>query len=108
MNTIEIFLMRTRVIRNSALITRNGTGYIGQVRLIKIVRVSIMSILLSVSLIVNAQEKIFPGADEKTPSRAQYFSWINNTNEGADETHTMINLDFFAWLKSEYGMQLDI
>ena len=24
------------------------------------------------------------GADEKTPSRAQYFSWINHTNEGSD------------------------
>lgn len=57
---------------------------------------------------VKAQEKVFPGADEKTPSRAQFFTWINNTNEGADEEQTRINLDFFAWLKSEYGMQLDI
>jgi len=55
-----------------------------------------------------AKEKVFPGADEKTPSKAQYFSWINNTNEGATEKHTKINLDFFGWLKSEYGMQLDI
>ncbi|MBW6533816.1 MAG: discoidin domain-containing protein [Mariniphaga sp.] len=55
-----------------------------------------------------AQEKIFPGADENTPSKAQYFSWINNTNEGTNEEHTRINLDFFAWLKEEYGMQLDI
>ena len=55
-----------------------------------------------------AQEKVFPGADEQTPSKAQYFSWINNTNEGATEEHTRINLDFFGWLKSEYGMQLDI
>ncbi len=55
-----------------------------------------------------AQQKVFPGADEKTPSKAQYFSWINNTNEGATETQTQINLDFFGWLKSEYGMQLDI
>lgn len=58
--------------------------------------------------IANAQETVFPGADEKTPSRAQFFTWINNTNEGADEEQTRINLDFFAWLKSEYGMQLDI
>ena len=57
---------------------------------------------------LNAQEKVFPGADEKSPSRAQFFSWINNTNEGAYAEHTRINLDFFAWLKSEYGMQLDI
>ncbi|MCT4644227.1 MAG: hypothetical protein N4A74_04505 [Carboxylicivirga sp.] len=55
-----------------------------------------------------AQEKVFSGADEKTPSRAQYFSWINNTNEGATEEHTIINLAFFEWLKDTYGMQLDI
>lgn len=58
--------------------------------------------------LANAQDKVFPGADESTPSRAQYFSWINNTNEGADEEHTRINLEFFGWLKKEYGMQLDI
>lgn len=57
---------------------------------------------------LTAQEKVFPGADENTPSKAQYFSWINNTNEGANEEHTKINLDYFAWLKREYGMQLDI
>jgi len=50
----------------------------------------------------------FPGADESTPSRAQYFSWINNTNEGSTEKQTLINLDFFAWLQREYGMTLDI
>ena len=54
------------------------------------------------------QQKVFPGANEKTPSKAQYFSWINNTNEGATEAQTQINLDFFGWLKSQYGMQLDI
>ena len=51
---------------------------------------------------------IYPGADEKTPSKAQYFSWINNTNEGSTEEHTLINFEFFKWLKDEYGMQLDI
>ncbi|MFX0100216.1 MAG: discoidin domain-containing protein [Candidatus Hodarchaeota archaeon] len=51
---------------------------------------------------------IFPGADENTPSRSEYFSWINNTNEGATEEHTMINLAFFEWLFKEYGMVLDI
>ena len=56
---------------------------------------------------VNSQV-IYPGADEKTPSRAQFFSWINNTNEGATEAQTFINLEFFSWLKKEYGMQLDI
>ena len=48
------------------------------------------------------------GADEKTPSKAEYFSWINNTNEGSTEEQTLINLDFFAHLKERYGMQLDI
>ena len=52
--------------------------------------------------------KIFPGADEKTPSRSQYFSWINNTGEGSTEQQTLINLDFFKWLHDEYGMVLDI
>lgn len=55
-----------------------------------------------------AQEKVFPGADEQSPSRAQYFSWINNTNEGTTEAQTLINLDFFQWLNQEYGMVLDI
>ena len=72
-------------------------------------KISTTFLLLSFIIIQGeSQEKVFPGADEKTPSRAQFFSWINNTNEGADEEHTRINLDFFAWLKSEYGMQLDI
>jgi len=64
--------------------------------------------LCCLPLLGSAQEKIFPGADEKTPSKAQYFSWINNTNEGTTEKHTLINLEFFQWLKDEYGMQLDI
>ena len=64
--------------------------------------------LLFVNLASAQDVKIFPGADENTPSRAQYFSWINNTNEGATTEHTLINLDFFDWLKNEYGMQLDI
>lgn len=52
--------------------------------------------------------KVYPGADERTPSYSQYFSWINNTNEGSTEEHTMVNLDFFKWLLDEYGMVLDI
>ncbi|MGY4385742.1 hypothetical protein ACVWYN_002788 [Pedobacter sp. UYP24] len=55
-----------------------------------------------------AQQKVFAGADEKTPSKAQYFSWINNTNEGPTEKQTLINFNFFNWLKKDYGMQLDI
>ncbi len=48
------------------------------------------------------------GADESTPSRSHYFSWINNTNEGSTEAQTLANLDFFRWLHDEYGMELDI
>ena len=53
-------------------------------------------------------EKVYPGADERTPSYSQYFSWINNTNEGSTEEQTMVNLGFFKWLHDEYGMVLDI
>ena len=42
------------------------------------------------------------------PPRSEYFSWINNTNEGADEQQTLVNLDYFRWLHDRYGMQLDI
>lgn len=48
------------------------------------------------------------GANEKTPSHSQYFTWINNTNEGATEQQTKVNLEFFKWLHDEYGMVLDI
>lgn len=48
------------------------------------------------------------GADERTPSKAQYFSWINNTNEGSTEEHTLTNLEYFKWLHDTFGMQLDI
>jgi hypothetical protein len=53
------------------------------------------------------EDKVFPGADERTPSRAHYFSWINNAWEGSTEAQTLISLDFFQWLRDEYGMQLD-
>ena len=51
---------------------------------------------------------VYPGGDEKSLSRSQYFSWINNTNEGPTEEQTLINLTFFDWLKQEYGMIMDI
>ena len=54
------------------------------------------------------ERSVFPGADERSPSRAEYFSWINNTNEGSTEKQTLINLDFFKWLRDTYGMHLDI
>ncbi len=47
-----------------------------------------------------AQKNVFTsGADEKTPSHPQYFSWINNTNEGATEEQTLININFFKYLR---------
>ena len=66
--------------------------------------------LLSVTMNGFAQQngKVFPGANEKTPSRSEYFSWINNTNEGSTEKQTLSNLEFFRWLHDEYGMMLDI
>ncbi len=48
------------------------------------------------------------GADNLTPSVPQYFSWINNTNEGSTEEQTLINLEFFKYLKDTYGMQIKI
>lgn len=72
------------------------------------------SAILTASVLVSgavfAQNEGYPtgGADEKTPSKSEYFSWINNTNEGATEAQTLANLDFFRYLKDNYGMQLDI
>ena len=68
----------------------------------------VYSLLFLPLFTLTAQNNISAGADERTPSKAQYFSWINNTNEGATAEHTKINLEFFGWLKKEYGMQLDI
>ena len=48
------------------------------------------------------------GADEETPSRAQYFSWVNSTNEGSTEAQTLTNLAFFRFMRDRFGMQLDI
>ncbi len=69
--------------------------------------VAVLSLALSVAVSVaaNAQPR---GADETTPSRSQYFSWINNTNEGPTEEHTLANLAFFRWLHDDYGLELDI
>lgn len=71
---------------------------------------SVLILLSLVTLKIYAQESkpVYPGADEKTPSLAQYESWINNTNEGSTEAQTLANLEFFKWLRNEYGMVLDI
>ena len=65
-------------------------------------------VLLTVGLSAEDAAEINRGADEKSPSRSEYFSWINNTNEGATEAQTLVNLEFFRWLHDEYGLQLDI
>jgi hypothetical protein len=71
--------------------------------------ITLAAILLSSSaLFSQTATKVFPGADSKTPSRSEYFSWINNTNEGTTAQQTMANLDFFKWLQDQYGMVLDI
>ena len=62
----------------------------------------------ALKMTTDASGTVFPGAAEDTPSLSQYFSWINNTNEGSTEAHTFANLDFFEWLHDEYGMVLDI
>lgn len=64
------------------------------------------AVLLLASTAVMAQND--SGASQRTPSRSEYFSWINNTNEGATEAQTMANLAFFRYMKETYGMQLDI
>ena len=69
---------------------------------------SLLAAMLLTGPLSGQNTEVWPGADETSPSRAQYFSWINNTNEGATEYQTMVNLEFFGWLKREYGMQLDI
>ena len=55
-------------------------------------------------------EQTYPitGAGEQTPSIPYYFSWINNTNEGSTEQQTLINLDFFRYMRDAYGMQIRI
>ncbi len=57
---------------------------------------------------IEKKTKITAGSDELTPSKPQYFSWINSTNEGSTEAQTLANLDYFRWLKDTYGMQLEI
>lgn len=66
-----------------------------------------LSLLLAAAALA-AGEANTRGADERTPSRAEYFSWINNAWEGTTEAQTLVNLNFFRWLREAYGMQLDI
>lgn len=81
-----------------------GKMSLNRLRLIGIVNLVILSNALS----GQQNQKIFPGADEKTPSRSEYFSWINNTGEGSTEKQTLSNINSFKWLHDKYGMVLDI
>ena len=45
---------------------------------------------------------------ETTPSRAEFFTWINDTWEGSNEAQSSVNLQFFQWLHRQYGMTLDL
>ena len=74
---------------------------------VRCVRISV-GLLFLIAVTCSGGEKVFSGADEKTPSRAMYFDWINHAWEGTSESATMANLDFFKWLYDEYGMKLDI
>jgi hypothetical protein len=69
----------------------------------------VIVVTIAMTAAISAQESaVNRGATETSPSRSEYFSWINNTNEGATEAQTMVNLEFFRWLRDEYGLQLDI
>lgn len=57
---------------------------------------------------IEKKTKLTAGSDELTPSKPQYFSWINSTNEGSTEAQTLANLEYFRWMKETYGMQLEI
>jgi hypothetical protein len=67
-------------------------------------------VLCSTSLLAATNGPVHPkaGADQSTPSKSQYSTWINNTNEGTTEEQTLANLAFFKWLHDEFGMVLDI
>jgi len=60
------------------------------------------------ALSAQSSEKEMRGADQKTPSRAYFFDWINSQYEGSTEAQALTNLEFFKWLHDEYGMDLDI
>lgn len=49
-----------------------------------------------------------PATDERTPSTAYYFDWINSQYEGSTEAHALTNLEFFRWMHETYGMDLDV
>jgi len=77
--------------------------------IIPIARIALCGIgVMLVASSMSVADGIYPGADETSVSRSEYFSWINNTNEGPTAAQTLTNLAFFRWLHDKYGMQLDI
>lgn len=68
--------------------------------------VAVLFVMTSIAAAESADK--YGTITEQTPSIPEYFSWINNTNEGPTEEHTLTNLRFFKWLHDEYGMQLGI
>jgi hypothetical protein len=69
-----------------------------------------MSLIFFLLPAAATQEKtvVFPGADERTPSKSHYFDWINSQYEGTSEAQSLLNMDFFQWLHDEFGMSLDV
>ena len=72
-----------------------------------IVAVVIGGVLTGAGGLLGAQETAVR-SDETTPSVAYYFDWINSQYEGSTEAHTLTNLEFWRWLREEYGAQLDV
>ena len=71
----------------------------------KLLKNTLLIVLTLIPFCLSAQKKMSSGATEKSVSRAQYFSWINNTNEGPTEEQTLINLNFFRHLCIRCGMR---
>lgn len=57
---------------------------------------------------LRAQETTAAPPEERQPSKAHYFDWINSQYEGTTEARTAVNMDFFRWLHDEYGMALEV
>lgn len=77
-------------------------------KLLICILLTLLVLITHSAVIAEENDKIFPGADEKTPSLAFFFDWISSQYEGSNEQQTLIYLDFFKWLHDEYGMKLDI
>ncbi len=71
-------------------------------------RIFFSCLFLLFAVISCAAQELKSWVDQSTPSNSQYFSWINNTNEGPASAQTLINFEFFRWMKEEFGMVLDI